>query len=556
MTTTSPGRLLFKKIGRTHRWVALSSLLGIIPIGSGIGLFAFALYLLTKSALLGTAASVSLTILGVRFFAVTRVVGRYCERYLGHLGTFRVLARLRIWLFEQLIDTDSILVANQRRGDVVTGLVDDVDTMQDRLLRVSSPPFVALGTLLIAVAVMMAINIQSAAILAGFFLAGALILPPLLWSRTRHLSSQLIRLRAQRLTEATELIDGFETLTIWGRADQLSESIQHFDLQESRVSKELARIRALLSVAVIALTGMCVLVIVAALQTTEVSAANIYWLAAVPLVALASFEALGPLLQAPDFRAQTDEAAARILAIASTSSASPSAVQTESVEPHQAPTAPSIEISNLSFAYAKSLPIFVDASVTIPYGSTVAIAAPSGTGKSTLLDLLVGLLPCQSGTVSIDEFQPAQLQGLPRPCIAVVMQDDHLFDTTIRDNLLVGNGDATDTELLGVCRTAGLLPFIDARPGGLDAPIGPNGDDLSGGERQRLMIARALLADAPILVLDEATEHLEPSLRFEVLDAILASRKGRTTVMLAHEIDTLEQVDATYDLIDGTFVIR
>jgi ABC-type multidrug transport system fused ATPase/permease subunit len=136
------------------------------------------------------------------------------------------------------------------------------------------------------------------------------------------------------------------------------------------------------------------------------------------------------------------------------------------------------------------------------------------------------------------------------------MQDDHLFDTTIRDNLLVGNGDATDTELLGVCRTAGLLPFIDARPGGLDAPIGPNGDDLSGGERQRLMIARALLADAPILVLDEATEHLEPSLRFEVLDAILASRKGRTTVMLAHEIDTLEQVDATYDLIDGTFVIR
>ncbi|HBU02664.1 MAG TPA: hypothetical protein DEB20_09075, partial [Acidimicrobiaceae bacterium] len=136
--------------------------------------------------------------------------------------------------------------------------------------------------------------------LAVFFLAGALILPPLLWSRTRHLSSQLIRLRAQRLTEATELIDGFETLTIWGRADQLSESIQHFDLQESRVSKELARIRALLSVAVIALTGMCVLVIVAVLQTTEVSAANIYWLAAVPLVALASFEALGPLLQAPD----------------------------------------------------------------------------------------------------------------------------------------------------------------------------------------------------------------------------------------------------------------
>jgi ATP-binding cassette subfamily C protein CydC len=536
--------------------VALSSVLGIIPIGSGIGLFAFALYLLTKSALLGTAASVSLTILGVRFFALTRVVGRYCERYLGHLGTFRVLARLRIWLFEQLIDTDSILVANQRRGDVVTGLVDDVDTMQDRLLRVSSPPFVAFGTLFIAVAVLIVINVQSAVILAAFFLAGAVLFPPLLWSRTRYLSAQLIRLRAQRLTEATELIDGFETLTIWGRADQLSESIEHFDLQESRISKQLARIRALLSVAVIALTGMCVLVIVAALQSTEFSATNSYWLAAVPLVALASFEALGPLLLAPDFRAQTDEAAARILAIASTSPGSAPPVRSESVTPQQAPTAPTIEISNLSFAYANSLPIFVDASVTIPFGSTVAIAAPSGTGKSTLLELLVGLLPCQSGTISIDEFQPAQLQGLPRPCIAVVMQDDHLFDTTIRDNLLVGDGDATDGQLLDACRTAGLLPFVDARPGGLDAPIGPNGDELSGGERQRLMIARALLADAPILVLDEATEHLEPSLRSEVLDAILTSRKGRTTIMLAHEIDTVDGVDVTYDLIDGTFVIR
>jgi ATP-binding cassette subfamily C protein CydC len=556
MTTKAPGRLLFEKIGKTHRWVALSSVLGIIPIGSGIGLFAFALYLLTKSALLGTAASVSLTILGVRFFALTRVVGRYCERYLGHLGTFRVLARLRIWLFEQLIDTDSILVANQRRGDVVTGLVDDVDTMQDRLLRVSSPPFVTLGTLLIAVAVLIVINVQSAVILAAFFLAGAVLFPPLLWSRTRYLSAQLIRLRAQRLTEATELIDGFETLTIWGRADQLSESIEHFDLQESLVSRKLARIRALLSVAVIALTGMCVLVIVAALQTTEVSAANSYWLAAVPLVALASFEALGPLLLAPDFRAQTDEAAARILAIAGTSPGSAPPVRSESVTPQQAPTAPTIEISNLSFAYANSLPIFVDASVTIPFGSTVAIAAPSGTGKSTLLELLVGLLPCQSGTISIDEFQPAQLQGLPRPCIAVVMQDDHLFDTTIRDNLLVGDGDATDGQLLDACRTAGLLPFIEARPGGLDAPIGPNGDELSGGERQRLMIARALLADAPILVLDEATEHLEPSLRSEVLDAILTSRKGRTTIMLAHEIDTVDGVDVTYDLIDETLVIR
>jgi ATP-binding cassette subfamily C protein CydC len=556
MTTKPSGRILFEQIGKTRRWVVLSSLLGILTIGSGIGLLAMAVYLLTRSALVGTAASLSLTILGVRFFAVTRVVGRYCERYLGHLGTFRVLARLRVWLFEQLIDTDAIVLANQRRGDVVTGIVDDVDTMQDRLLRVSSPPFVALGTLLIAVTILILINFQSAVILTAFFLAGSLLLPTQLWSRTRRLSAQLIRLRAQRLTEATELIDGFETLAIWGRADHLSETLGRFDLEESHVSQKLARIRALLDAAVVALTGLCVLLIVSALDTTQVSLRNVYWLAAVPLIALASFEALGPLLAAPDFRAQTDEAATRILALASTSPSTPNELRTGPPTIERVPTSPTIELSNLSFAYGSGPPVFRDASLSIPFGSTIAIAAPSGAGKSTLLELLVGLLQCQNGSISIGGHKPTELQGLPRPCVAAVMQDDHLFDTTIRDNLLVGNGDATDEQLLEVCRISGLLTFLDGRLGGLDAPIGPNGDLLSGGERQRLMIARALLADAPILLLDEATEHLEPALRSNVLDSILTARRGKTTVMLAHELDTMDRVDVVYDVVDRTFVVR
>jgi len=556
MTSNSSGHELFRQIGKTRRWVALSSLLGFITIGSSIGLLAMAIYLLTRSAILGSAASLSLTILGVRFFALSRVVGRYCERYLGHLGTFRVLTRLRVWLFERLVETDVTILASRRRGDVVAGLVDDVDAMQERLLRVSSPPFVAIGTLTIALLALLAIDVRSAVILAVFFLIGALTLPPLLWSHTRLLSGQLIRLRARRLTEATELFDGLETLKIWGRTDQLSESIADLDTQETDLTRKLARTRAILDVAVVGLTGLCVLTIVAALRTTDASTPNIWWVTAVPLIALASFEALGPLLAAPDFRSQTDAAASRILFMANSTALAAPAVRTEQPPLMDIPANPAIEISNLSFSYGEQSPVFQNASLTIPFGTTVAIAAPSGTGKSTLLHLLVGLLPCPEGSVSIGGHQTTELQDLARPCITAVMQDDHVFDTTIRDNLLVGDGDASDEQLLDACRIAGFQPFLDARPGGLDAPIGANGDLLSGGERQRLMIARAVLSDSPILILDEAAEHLEPELRASVINEIISSRQNRTTVILAHDIDAITRANVVYEIINGAFVKR
>jgi ATP-binding cassette subfamily C protein CydC len=552
----SSGQELFQRIGNTRRWVALSALLGIITIGSAIGLVAMAIYLLTRSAALGTAASLSLTILGVRFFALTRVVGRYCERYLGHLGTFRVLIRLRVWLFEHLIETDSIIRATQRRGDVVAGLVDDVDTMQDRLLRVSSPPLVAFGTLVIALAALLAIDVRSAVILAVFFLVGALVLPPLLWSQTRQLSGQLTQLRSRRLTEATELFDGLETLKIWGRTDQVSESIESLDSQEFQLTRKLERTRSLLDIAVVGLTGLCVLAIVVALGSVDSSMPNIWWLTATPLIALASFEALGPLLAAPDVRSKTDAAANRILLMTTSSTLTNPPVATQQSSLNHLAANPGIEISNLSFSYGDHAPVFTNASLTIPFGATVAIAAPSGAGKSTLVQLLVGLLPCPGGAISIGGYQTAELLKLPRPYVAAVMQDDHVFDTTIRDNLLVGDGDASDQQLLDSCAIAGFEPFLDARPGGLDAPIGANGELLSGGERQRLMITRAVLSNSPILILDEATEHLEPELRASVIDQIIRARRAQTTVILAHDIDAMIRADVVYDIFDGSFVKR
>ena len=556
MTARRPGRELFRRIGGTRRWVAVSAALGIITIGSGIGLLAMATYLLTRSALLGAAASISLTILGVRFLAITRVVGRYCERYFGHLGTFQVLTRLRVRLFKSLLMNDAVVLADQRRGDIVSGLVDDVETMQDRILRVSSPPIIAFGTLLIGVTALVAIAAETAIILAVCFLIATLVLPPLMRSRTKNQAAELVRLRANRLTEATEFLDGLETLSIWGREDLLVQSLDRFDQRETAVTRQLAFTRALLDAAVVLLTGTCAIAIVIALKSINVTNAEIWWIAATPLIALASFEALGPLLATPEHRARTNEAAARILTLADLSL--PTTTEDGPLRPVDLdlPKNPAITIEGLSYSYPDNSPIFTNASLTIPFGSTVAIVAPSGTGKTTLLQLLLGFLPCRSGMISIGGIAPTEFASRDRPPVAAVMQFDHVFDTTLRDNLLVGDGDASDERIREVCAIAGLLPFLEARPEGLDAPIGANGEQLSGGERQRLMIARALLADAPILLLDEATEHLEPGMRASIVDAILAARAGQTTVILAHDSDAISRADVVYEISSEAFITR
>ncbi len=556
MSSLHAGRVLFRRIGGTRRWVAVSSLLGIITVGSGIGLVAMATSLLTKSALLGSAASLSLTILGVRFFAVIRVVGRYCERYIGHLGTFRILTRARVWMFSGLVNSDALLRSGRRRGDVVGGLVDDVELMQDRLLRVSSPPLVALGSVLIGSLVLAFIDARTALIVIVSSAVAALTLPGLLHARTSADAGALVELRAERLAHVAEQLDALETLTLWGQADRFTAPLAAFDRCDASLSRRLATRRALINAALVTITGVCVLALVLAIASIDSTSVGVWWFAASPLIALATFEGLGPLLSVPDHRGATDAAAHRILGYVPETSRAADELPPVEVVPVSAFDRPSITVADVTFAYDAARPVLHHASLTVPFGSCIAIAAPSGSGKSTTLNLLLGELTCDSGVITIGGSDPRDLRSTDRPLVAAVLQDDHLFDTTIRDNLLVGDGDASDAAILHACEIAGLTDFLAHESNDLDAGVGPNGARLSGGERQRLIIARALLAHAPILILDEPTEHLEAALRARIMRTVFEHRSGRTTIVLAHEESILETADAVYDLVDGRFVVR
>jgi ATP-binding cassette subfamily C protein CydC len=553
-SSSTPARTLLRTIGGFRRWIAASAALGIITVGDGIGLIAMAAYLLTRSAFGGPAITLSLVILGVRFFAVSRVVARYCERYVGHLGTFRVLTRMRVWLYESLIPLSPAGLGDRGRGDIVTGLVDDIETMQDHLLRVSVPPIVAIGSLAIGGAVLTRLDPVLGTILVAVFVVTGLVLPELLHAATRNDAAALVRLQARRMTTTTEFLDGLTELVAWGRTDRLTIELAQLEALEAQIRRRLTIARAASSAVIIVLTGACAVAIIAVIPSLTRIAGRWYWFSAAPLVAIATFEALAPLVASRDTSARTDAAAARVLDIARSSA--PDTTNDALPRRGPIPTAPSIEFDHVDFRHRDGPVILADATFSIPFGQIVVVTAPTGIGKSTIGDLLLGFRDADSGRILLGGVDIHRIDRIDRssdrPAIVAVLQNDHVFDTTIRDNLLVANGDATDDEMLAACVTAGFLDVIESRDAGLDDPIGEDGALLSGGERQRLMIARAVLADAPILILDEATEHLEPTLRRAVIDSVLATRTGRTTIVLAHDADAIDRADAVYRLEDGT----
>ena len=205
----------------------------------------------------------------------------------------------------------------------------------------------------------------------------------------------------------------------------------------------------------------------------------------------------------------------------------------------------SIEVRDLRFRYAPDEPLVLDGvSFSVPAGGRAAIVGPNGSGKSSLVNLLLRFWDYEGGTIRVGgrdlrEMSADEARGL----LAVVPQHTHLFNATIRDNLHLANPDASDDELIAACQQAQLHDFIQSLPQGYDTLVGENGLLLSGGERQRLAIARAVLKDAPILILDEATSQLDALTEQRLLQSLAAFMSRRTTLLISHRRAGLAQFE-------------
>jgi thiol reductant ABC exporter CydC subunit len=534
-------------------WVLAAALLSFVSLGAGIGLVAMSAYLISRSALVDSTATLALAILGVRTFAVVRVVARYTERYVGHLGTFRILTRLRVWFFRGILPGAPASMIDRRSGDVLSSVVEDVDTLQDLYLRVLVPPIAGAMAVMLGCVVLGAFHPVLGLVLLAYLVIAGVALPLATRRLGRRPAGSLVDIQGEIGAAVVEGLAGIGELVAFGRTDLLVERLDELTAQQVAHRRELAVARGVAGGLTALLVGLASLsVLIVGIALVDHDALDPVMLALLPLVAIATFEAVGPVTAACEHLDRCRAASARLVAFVD---APPLCV--EPPPSRRIPIEPGapvdLDVEGLTFGYEPGRPVLRDVSFHVDAGARVAVVGPSGSGKSTLGHLLLRFWEHTEGSIRLGGIALRDMTtDDARRLVTVVAQHDHLFDTTLRDNLSLGDDDADDTRLWQACDDAAVGEMIRSRPDGLGERVGEDGSHLSGGERQRVMIARALLTDAPILVLDEATAHLDAATARLLLEQVFRRRAGLTTIVITHDAEVVPDVDVVLRAESGS----
>jgi thiol reductant ABC exporter CydC subunit len=533
-----------------HRWwIVVGALLGFAAIGSSVGLMAVSAYLISKAAIVTNVAEVALAITAVRVLAISRAVFRYLERYATHRATLRILAGLRTWFYAAIEPLAPARLSAYHSGDLLARIVADIDTLEDLYVRVLVPPVVAVLVTGLASILLGAFDPVLGVALLAFLVVTGGVLPALTRRLTRAPAGAVVAARAETSALLVDGIRGVADLLVLGEGDRHRARTLAAGRELDRAAERLAEVRGL-NAALVALCTSLAGVTVLGLAIPLVAGGRIdgVLLAAIPLAAMASFEAVAPLSLSAQLLDATDRAASRLFELVD---AEPEVV--DPADPAPVPATHDLEIRGLRFRYGPSEPWVLDGlDLAIPAGGSLALVGPSGAGKSTLVDLLLRFRDYGEGAIRVGGRDLRDLRADDvRRMLGVVSQHVHLFNATVRDNLAVADADATDEAMEAACRIAQLHETILALPEGYETLIGEDGVRLSGGERQRLAIARAVLKDAPILVLDEATANLDVATEGRLLDSLAPFMAGRTTLVISHRRTVADRVDRVVVLEAG-----
>ncbi|MFN8380188.1 MAG: thiol reductant ABC exporter subunit CydC [Anaerolineae bacterium] len=543
---------LLRLIAPYKGWVALAVLLSFLTVGSSVGLMAMSAYLISKSAVVTDVADIALIVTLVRVFAIARAVFRYLERYLTHTATFRILTHLRVWFFASIEPLAPARLMQYRSGDLLARIVGDIGTLENFYVRVVVPPIAAAMVTLVACAVLGQFSPALGVALFVFLALTGIVLP--LFTRWVSLkpAGAVVALRSELNAALVDQIQGLSDLLAFDQAEQHQDRTQALSRDLIRAQQRLALFRGTsqgIAALLTSLAGVTMLLVGIPLVTS--GQMDGVFLALLPLTAIAAFEAVQPLSMALQQLEANQAAGKRLFELID---AEPEI--REPATPSPRPADYSLTISGLSFRYTAGEPLALDrVSLTIPAGGRLVMMGPSGSGKSTLVNLLVRFREYETGEICIGGHDLHEWHSDDaRSLMGVVSQQVHLFNTSVRDNLLVANPDATDEQIENACRIAQLHDFIESLPMGYDTRIGENGVLLSGGERQRLAIARVVLKSAPILVLDEATANLDALTEQRLMASLEPFMASRTVLMIAHRMPAMSPAPPVVQLVDGRIV--
>ncbi|MBI5841606.1 MAG: thiol reductant ABC exporter subunit CydD [Chloroflexi bacterium] len=536
--------------------VALSVLIGSATIGSSVALMGTSAWLISTAALHPSVADLGVSVVGVRFFGITRGIFRYLERLVSHDVTFRLLSRLRVWFYERLEPLAPARLMEFHAGDLLARIIGDVETLENFYVRVVSPPLTALLVGLFTSIFLASFHPILAPVFLAFFLALGLILPALAQFISRHPAKQTITLRADLHTRLVDGIQGMADLLAYGRADERLTQISSIGLDYGNAQRRMARVTGSHSGISTLLTnlGLWTILLLCIPQVTSGNLAG-PMLASLTLLTFASFEAVTPLPLAAQMWNASREAARRLFEVVDIESA---VTEIRELEIRTETASPSLQFSNLSFTYPNQpTPALQNVTFDLRPGTSIAIVGPSGAGKSTIINLLLRFWDYSSGDIVLGaESLKMYEQDEVRARIGLVSQNTYFFNTSIRENLRFARRKVTQEEIESAAQAAQIHDFILNLPKGYDTLIGEQGLRLSGGERQRLAIARVLIKDAPILILDEPTANLDPLTEKHVLETLFSVMKQKTSLLITHRLVGLENVDEIIVMDHGRIVER
>lgn len=547
--------LPYLKLYKKHWFgLTLGMLLALLTVLTSIGLLTLSGWFLSAAAIAGlTVARETFNYMlpgaFVRGFAMGRTAGRWGERVVTHNATFKLLTDLRVFFFEKLTPLIPGRLSTVRDADMLNRIVADVDAMDHVYLRLINP--VTVGVLGIAALTTLVawFDTTLGLTLGGVLLFVLLVWPILFYRLGKHNGQQLTQHKAELRIRTLDWLQGYSELTIFGAEQTYRQAI--FTAQEKLLRNQYTNAHVSgLAQSLLLLANGWILVLMLWLAADGVGGQTPDpMIALIAFATMASVELLMPIAGAFQHLGQTLTSARRLNEIIL---AKPEVEFTDQPTPHNGQYG--IEFNGVNFAYQANKPNTIDEfSLSLPQGHKVAIVGQTGSGKSTLIQLLCRYWDVQAGQITIGgidirEWRESDL----RAAISVVSQRVDILNGTLRDNLKLANAEETDEQLSEILRQVGLEKLL--QDSALNAWLGDGGRQLSGGEKRRIGIARALLHDAPILLLDEPTEGLDKQTEQQIMQLLHSHFANKTVLFITHRLINLEQMDAIALIEHGKLV--
>ncbi|PMO80026.1 cysteine/glutathione ABC transporter ATP-binding protein/permease CydC [Vibrio tasmaniensis] len=547
--------LPYLKLYKKH-WFGLSlgMLLAFATLSASIGLLTLSGWFISASAVAGlTIARETFKYMlpggGVRGLAMSRTAGRWGERVVSHNATFKLLTDLRIFFFKKLAPLIPGRISNLRDADLLNRLVADVDAMDHVYLRLVSPVTVGVFGIFFLTLFLMWFDSSLGLILGSILLIMLLVWPILFYKLGKRNGGELTQNKADLRVTTLDWIEGYSELTLFGAEERYRNAI--LETQRKLMANQFvnANLTGMASAALMLFNGLTLVLMLWLAADGVGGNAPDPFIALMAFATMASFELLMPIAGAFQHLGQTLSSARRLNEVILSE---PEVQFAEEKLDINKPL--DITFSNVTFNYPDSERSVLNAvDLTIPATHKVAIVGQTGSGKSTLIQLLTRYWDPKKGYISIAGIELTQWnESQLRESISVVSQRVDILNGSLRDNLLIAKPDANDEHLANILKDVGLEKLLEND--GLDSWLGDGGRQLSGGEKRRIGIARAILHDAPILLLDEPTEGLDKQTEQSIMTLFEKHFEGKTVIFITHRLIGLESMDSIVLIEQGEIV--